>query len=129
MFRVLLLATLCFSLGCTRRPPYTLARYGSPLLSKPDDQSVEVHHAAPDRPIKEIGEVATKTTNPQVAIDAILEGARMLGADGVVLAGPAGVAQSNSIIPGKATKSKQYGIKAIAFVYADSTLTSGQGTR
>jgi hypothetical protein len=49
----------------------------------------------------------------------ILDGARSMGADGVIMTGTAGVAHSNSIFPGKATKTKEYGRRAIAFVYAD----------
>jgi hypothetical protein len=107
-------------LACSRKPHYTTVSYGQaqPLSARLD--ALDVFAATrPERPIKEIGEVSTTATNPDVAMRYILEGARSMGADGVILTGAAGVAESRSAFRWRAHKTREYGKKAVAFVYVN----------
>ena len=115
---ILLLAILSFS-GCTRRTHSVL--YTEPYPPKGQNSKIDVYNTlAPTRPYREIGEIEVRS-NGAKSIKKILLVARRMGADGVILQGPAGTQGSAYAVTDRVVvgRSHSYGKTAVAIVYTD----------
>jgi len=95
--------------------------YGESYPPKPDNFQVEIYRTkVPERDYIEIAEVSNKDSNNNYAKRSVMDKARKLGADAIIILGAAGsggvgIPSGNVVI----SSTYEYGIRAVAIKYVD----------
>ncbi len=116
--------TLLALTACMARPIVTM--YGAPFPARDADARVEVFQSQkPDRAYTEIARIEVRDTNDQYSMTQILQKARGMGADGVIILGRSGTVATGAPVGrtstgrpvGAMSVSQPYGTVAIAIRY------------
>ncbi|MEI6740978.1 MAG: hypothetical protein WCK74_11775 [Gemmatimonadaceae bacterium] len=102
--------------SCMARPIVTM--YGAPFPARGADARVEVFQSQkPDRAYTEIARIEVRDTNDQYSMSQILQKARGMGADGVIILGRSGTVATGAPVgraPVAVAVSQPYGTVAVA---------------
>jgi len=98
-----------------------LVLYDKEYPAKEIDSKVDVYRSIkPSRPYLEIGEISCRDTDKNWALNQLKIKARSIGADGLILLGPAGNSSVGNIAGSVVVSSgESYGYNAIAIRYKD----------
>ncbi len=117
-YAVMLFSASCASTGFLMAKP-NVVMYGNPYPEKEKDANIDVYRTTkPDKEYIEIAEISCGDTSKKWNMKQILNKAREIGADGIIIIGKSGtMAVAIPIDKSVYAVSEGYGLKAIAIKY------------